>query len=231
MAANSAGTPETDDFSTQRGKPKRIAEQASVAFLPKRLLSHPNGGAAAVIGHIDRSWLFTLFAPDQQKSSGIFENLCIKLMSGHTVGSAMSAMSQRVSMLSSMLVGKLLATDEPGQPLADSLTQQAIFALRDARNYVILGDPAARLAVHADRVASGRLMLPAWSQEKAPETVVPAPQAVVREVFFNGYSVLAGTYLRPPLTASEMAGILRGISLEGSRSPFIRQWYARSEAL
>ena len=39
------------------------APKPFIAALPRRLLTHPNGSALAVIGHIDRAWGFSIQAP------------------------------------------------------------------------------------------------------------------------------------------------------------------------
>ena len=53
FACFGAGTPMYDNFAAGPGEePQRLAEQPFVARLPQRLMSHPKGGALAVIGHV-----------------------------------------------------------------------------------------------------------------------------------------------------------------------------------
>src|SRR5262249_21881065 len=57
FACFSAGTPEFDTFAHSPGEPPpALAPKSFIASLPKRLLSHEEGAALAVIGHIDRAW-------------------------------------------------------------------------------------------------------------------------------------------------------------------------------
>lgn len=153
VGPHTAGTPRQDDFAHRNvgGKePLQFADQPFLASLPQRLLGHPNGGALAVIGHVDRAWLSIFQNLDGAPDIEHFVGTLTRLMSGHTVGSALEPFRHRRALLATRLgqeaaealfaprgqYGQLDITS----PLVDLRTRTL-----DSRNYIIIGDPAARL--------------------------------------------------------------------------------------
>jgi len=139
FACFAAGTPLLDDFSQRKFAKERqqIAAEPFVADLPKRLLGRPDG-AQAVIGHVDRAWNLSF------DSLVCYRRLVRRLLAGHTVGHALEPMSWRYLDLSSDL-SVLLEELRFGAPSIDAVEMAKIWVMNnDARDLVILGDPAVR---------------------------------------------------------------------------------------
>ncbi len=146
-----AGEPEMDDFALDaRESPKPIAPHAFLSRLPQRLLGHPNGGALAVIGHVERNWSYSFSMPGGRgRESRHFADTLVRLMMGHTIGSAVQPFNQRYTLLSSQLSEVTLK-----EVVKDNYTRSFDWsnlakATTDARNYVVIGDPAVRLPVNS----------------------------------------------------------------------------------
>lgn len=142
FACYSGGTPDISSFvDAETGKPVPIAPKPFVSHLAQKLLSHPKG-ALAVIGHVDRAWT-TSFGWSDLSQVGVFENTVKRLLDGEPVGHAMEYFSHHHALMS---VRYTMLTEDrdalgPGNPGDLARTFRAN---NDARNFVVLGDPAVR---------------------------------------------------------------------------------------
>jgi hypothetical protein len=150
FACFGGGTPKVDQFildPAQLGSTlPPLAPQPFMAALPQRLLTHPKGGALAVIAHVDRAWGYSIQAP---KTSGAqitpFRSSLGSIMLGDPVGHAVKdQFGGQFAALSTALLSALA----PGAPKMDDRDLVTYWLERnDAQNYVTLGDPAVRLQV------------------------------------------------------------------------------------
>jgi hypothetical protein len=146
FACYGAGTPRFDAFSEPGSvQPEEIAEQAFVSRLAQRLLSHPNG-ALAVVGHVDRAWGFSFVWDGAVEEREAFQSALSYIVEGKPLGSATEFFGERYSDISTMLTTELEEV-RAGAHADDVELADLWIAHNDARNVVILGDPA----VHVSR--------------------------------------------------------------------------------
>jgi hypothetical protein len=151
FACYGAGTPLMDEFSRQAFKDReQIAPYPFIASLPTKLLGHPKGGALAVVGHIERAWGYSFAWPGvrAQKQTQTFEDSFKRLLDGHPVGSAFEHFNERYAEIATALGHELQELEEVPTYKYDANELAALWtANNDARDYVVLGDPAVRMPV------------------------------------------------------------------------------------
>jgi hypothetical protein len=147
FACFGAGTPRWDEFTRKsQGNRRELSPGAFLGRLPQRLLGHPQGGALAVVGHVDRAWGFSLVWPEAGPQICAFESALRRLLDGQPVGWAMEYFNQRYAELASDLAAEVEALGF-GKKLDETVIADLWTAAHDARNYTILGDPAVRVAL------------------------------------------------------------------------------------
>lgn len=147
FACYGAGCPLRDDFAHREPgePPKHVAPEPLVAALPRRLLGHPKGGALAFIGHVDRAWGWSyVFGQDYHRE--VFEATLGDILDGYPVGAALEYFGDRHGQLAGMLAATRQRRSY-GEPVDAMEYAGLLTATHDARNYVLVGDPAVRLAV------------------------------------------------------------------------------------
>jgi hypothetical protein len=146
FAEYGAGTPSFGDFdflfNFGQRKTDSQAPRPFVARLPQKLLGHPGGGALAIIGHVDKAW--TSSFTGELGELEVMATVLHRLMEGYPVGIAIKRFSERYAALASELAGELPQLFSGS--VQDKVRSTAIAAY-DTRNWVIIGDPAVRLAM------------------------------------------------------------------------------------
>jgi|CXWL01.1.fsa_nt_gi hypothetical protein len=141
----SGGTPRFDDFEDLDIGPKPLAKEAFTARLPQQLLLQ---GAGAVLAHVGRAWTYSFTGQGGRTQINAFEDTLRRILRGCPVGFAAEIFNHRHVRLAADLV--LVRELEQRNGLGSDRELADLFCgMRDARNFVVLGDPAVRLAVPA----------------------------------------------------------------------------------
>lgn len=146
FACHGAGVPAVDEFAIGKGaSPRTLAPEPFVSRLPQRLLSHPGGGALAVVGHVERAWAHSFLSKTSTSQLGTFESALRLLMDGCPVGYAMEYFNLLYAELAADLT---LALQRSGYGEKIPKEIESLWAANnDARNYAVIGDPAVRVRV------------------------------------------------------------------------------------
>ena len=151
FACYGAGTPLKNDFHLMAGvaQANQIAPEPFVSRLAQRLLGHPNGGALAFIGHIDQVWGLSFLDDNTIPALNTFQSALDSILAGEPLGMASEYFNSRYAEISSDLSQALqdAQDNQNGMPQDAAAFANLWASNNDARNFIILGDPAVRLPV------------------------------------------------------------------------------------
>ena len=147
FACFGAGTPRTDDFAQLvDAQSPPLAEAPFVARLPQALLRHPRGGTLAFVGHVERAWACSFVSPNAGAQREVFWSALQSLLAGWRLGHAMEFFNDKYAAQAAELSDGLDGARNYGRAV-DDLSMAGLWTeTKDARNYVVLGDPAVRLS-------------------------------------------------------------------------------------
>jgi hypothetical protein len=146
FACHGGGCPERDNFDRLNDQPVRIAEKPFFSRLPQKFLSHPDGGALAVLAHIERAWAYSFQGDRGNSQIQGFVDVIARLLAGERIGQATDAFNIRWAAIAAEL-SDLQNDLARGAEVSTARLGNLWVSRDDARNYMILGDPAVRLRV------------------------------------------------------------------------------------
>jgi hypothetical protein len=149
-----AGMPHTTDFADV---PAATADEPFIARLAQRLLAHPQGGCLAFVGHVDRAWNCSFLWKGLKPRILPFTSTIEALLAGMPLGMAMEYISARYATTASELTTLLHEIRAYGRVVDDREIAQLWLATNDARNFLVIGDPAVRLQAQAPARGTGAL--------------------------------------------------------------------------
>lgn len=151
------GTPAESDFNHWLGKPGVNSQEDFVAALPRRLLAHPRG-PVAYIGHVDTAWLHGFNDPEapflqeawHPRIAPFVNTVEELLLNSRPAGYAMREMARHYN-IGNALLSSTYDRIKRGKVKVDegflARLVSAFITRSDAQNYMVYGDPAARLFI------------------------------------------------------------------------------------
>lgn len=142
FACYGGGCPEKDNFGRIPGAaPTQLVPQAIVARLPQRML---NAGALASFAHVDRAWAYSFQNGRGSPLVNDFRDVMVRILKGQRLGQALDGFNLRWAVLSAEMLEAQTKFQEDNQPINKALLANRLVARNDARNYLVIGDPAVR---------------------------------------------------------------------------------------
>lgn len=146
FACYGGGCTELDDFDRLNKAPKKIADKPFLSRLPQRLLGHPNGGALAVLAHVERAWAYSFQGLRGGSQIQGFRDVIGRLLVGQRIGQATDMFNLRWAAIATEL-SDMQADLAKGAEVSLRKLGNLWVSRDDARNFLILGDPAVQLRV------------------------------------------------------------------------------------
>ncbi len=202
FACYGAGTPQLDQFAVQAFKVReRIAERGFTAALPQQMLKR---GALAVFGHVERAWGYSFISPSGRPANQSFVTAMRMLMNGDPIGLASDAsFNMRYAELSSDLSADLDELQWDVDHMDDYELVHRWTANNDARGYIVLGDPAARIPF--DRAEGGEAPRTSPKTSRSSETVTLSALRSGRDADDAGVPFSGVADAAPPMHDAEIA--------------------------
>jgi hypothetical protein len=143
FACYSGGCPDFDTYTRRPdGSRKKLLDATMLARLPQTVLST---GGLAVIAHIDRAFACSFQNDRSMPQTQDIRDVLTRILRGFRVGQALDNFNLRWSILSAELSGMLKNREIEPASVPDDLLANCWLTRDDARNYLLLGDPAVRL--------------------------------------------------------------------------------------
>lgn len=146
FACYGGGCTDFDDYDRLNKKPRRIANKPFFSRLPQVMLSHRNGGALAVLAHIERAWAYSFQGQRGGSQVQGFRDVIGRLLRGQRIGQATDMFNIRWAAISTEL-SQMQAELARGVEVPTRTLGNLWVARDDARNFMVLGDPAVRLRI------------------------------------------------------------------------------------
>jgi hypothetical protein len=144
FACYGGGCPTEDNFGLAAAEPPRtLVPRPIVARLPQRLLAR---GALASLAHVDRAWAYSFQNSRSTPQVQEMRDVMVRILQGQRIGQATDSFNMRWAVLSAELQeSQNLRASFSEQLVSNAQLANRYVARNDARNYVVLGDPAVRL--------------------------------------------------------------------------------------
>ena len=143
FACYSGGCPDFDTYTRlPDGSRKRLVDATMLARLPQTMLA---SGGLAVIAHIDRAFACSFQNDRLGPQTQDMRDVLTRIMKGFRLGQALDNFNVRWAILPAELSGLLKDREIDASSVSDEVLASCWLTRDDARNYLLLGDPAVRL--------------------------------------------------------------------------------------